>query len=129
MPAVRDADGTQYYEVPAYRETMPNGASFLVIDHLEGQLLDNFEQITIPEGEVFVMGDNRDHSADSRELNSDRGLMGAVPLENIGGRAEFITFSLNGSASWNPFTWWSALRDNRSWSTLRAPKAEYSIAE
>ena len=126
---VRDADGTQYYEVPAYRETMPNGASFLVIDHLEGQLLDNFEQITIPEGEVFVMGDNRDHSADSRELNSDRGLLGPVPLENIGGRAEFITFSLDGSASWNPFTWWSALRDNRSWSTLRAPKAENSSAE
>ncbi|MBT8432860.1 MAG: signal peptidase I [Altererythrobacter sp.] len=126
---VRDADGTQYYEVPAYRETMPNGASFLVIDHLEDQLLDNFEQITIPEGEVFVMGDNRDHSADSRELNSDRGLLGPVPLENIGGRAEFITFSLDGSASWNPFTWWSALRDNRSWSTLRAPKAENSSAE
>jgi signal peptidase I len=126
---VRDADGTQYYEVPAYLETMPNGASFLVIDHLEDQLLDNFEQITIPEGEVFVMGDNRDHSADSRELNSDRGLMGAVPLENIGGRAEFITFSLDGSASWNPFTWWSALRDNRSWSTLRAHKSENSSAE
>lgn len=126
---VRDADGSQYYEVPAFRETMPNGASFLVIDHLEGQLLDNFDEMTIPDGEVFVMGDNRDHSADSRELYSDRGLLGPIPLENIGGRAEFITFSLDGSASWNPLTWWSALRDNRSWSTLRAPKAEVSSAE
>jgi signal peptidase I len=126
---VRDADGSQYYEVPAFRETMPNGASFLVIDHLEGQLLDNFDEMTIADGEVFVMGDNRDHSADSRELYSDRGLLGPIPLENIGGRAEFITFSLDGSASWNPLTWWSALRDNRSWSTLRAPKAEVSSAE
>lgn len=126
---VRDADGSQYYEVPAYRETMPNGASFLVIDHLEGEPLDNFDQITVPEGYVFVMGDNRDHSADSRQVYGDRGLGGPVPLENIGGRAEFITFSLDGSASWNPLSWWSALRDNRSWSTLRAPKAEASSAE
>ena len=126
---VRDADGTQYYDVPAYRETMPNGASYIVIDYLEGQPLDNLEQLTIPQGEVFVMGDNRDHSADSRELNSDRGLLGPVPLENIGGRAEFITFSLDGSATWNPLSWWSALRENRSWSTLRAPKAEITSAE
>jgi len=126
---VRDDDGSQYYEVPAYRETMPNGASFLVIDHLDGQILDNFDERVIPEGKVFVMGDNRDHSADSRELNSNRGLLGPVPLENIGGRAEFITFSLDGSASWNPLSWWSALRDGRSWSTLRAPKAEVSSAD
>ena len=116
---VRDASGGQFYEVPAYRETLPNGASYLVIDHLENQLLDNFDEMEIPDGHVFVMGDNRDHSADSRELKSDRGLMGAVPMENIGGRAEFITFSLDGSASWNPFTWWSALRGDRAWSTLR----------
>ena len=126
---VREADGSQYYEVPAYRETMPNGASYLVIDHLEGQHLDNFGPYKVEDGHVFVMGDNRDHSADSRELYSDRGLMGAVPLENIGGRAEFITFSLDGSASWNPLTWWSALREGRSWSTLSAPKAENTIAE
>lgn len=125
----RNPDGSQFFEVPAFRETLPNGASYLVIDHLEGQYLDNFAPYEVEEGHVFVMGDNRDHSADSRELSGNRGLGGAVPLENIGGRAEFITFSLDGSAGWNPLTWWGALRDKRSWSTLRAPKAEANSAE
>lgn len=116
---MRQSDGTQIYEPPTYRETLPNGASYLVIDHLRGQSLDNFGEITIPEGHVFVMGDNRDHSADSRELASPNGLLGPVPLENIGGRAEFITFSLDGSATWNPLSWFSAMRGERAWSTLR----------
>lgn len=116
---VRDASGEQFYEVPAYRETLPNGASYLVIDHLENQPLDSFEEMEIPAGHVFVMGDNRDHSADSRELYSPRGLMGPVPMENIGGRAEFVTFSLDGSTSWNPVSWWDSLRGDRAWTTLR----------
>lgn len=121
---VREANGAQYYEVPAYRETMPNGATYLVIDHLENQPLDNFEEMTVPEGHVFVMGDNRDHSADSRELFSPRGLMGPVPMENIGGRAEFITFSLDGSTTWNPVSWYQSLRGDRAWRTLRPAQAE-----
>ncbi len=127
---VREANGQQYFEVPAYRETLPNGASYLVIDHLEDQPLDNFDEITVPEGQVFVMGDNRDHSADSREIYSPRGLMGPVPLENIGGRAEFITFSLDGSTSWNPLSWYQSLRGDRAWTTLRPAKAEQAaVAE
>jgi signal peptidase I len=65
------------------------------------------------------MGDNRDHSADSRAPIEENGLGGPVPLSNVGGRAEFVTFSLDGSQSWNPLSWWSALRKGRSWSTLR----------
>ncbi|MEP3049969.1 MAG: signal peptidase I [Erythrobacter sp.] len=119
----RDANGDQYYEMETYRETLPNGASYLVIDHFN-QPLDHFEQMAIPDGHVFVMGDNRDHSADSRAIEGTRGLMGSVPLENIGGRAEFITFSLDGSNTWNPGTWFSSLRGDRAWGTLRPAKVE-----
>ena len=68
------------------------------------------------------MGDNRDHSADSRfELGPpDNGLGGPVPVENIGGRAEFITFSLDGTTTLTrPSTWFSSFRSGRSGSSLR----------
>jgi signal peptidase I len=117
---VRLPSGQEVYEPPTLRETLPNGATYLIIDHLN-QELDNTPEIKVPAGSVFLMGDNRDHSADSRAPAGPfgNGLGGPVPIANIGGRAEFITFSLDGSDNWNPLTWWHALRPGRAWHTLR----------
>jgi signal peptidase I len=114
----RGPEGLQYCELPIFRETLPNGATYRIIDHRQ-QILDNYPETKVPEGHAFLMGDNRDHSADSRAPVAEKGLGGPVPLADIGGRAEFITYSLDGTESWNPLTWFGALRSSRAWTRLR----------
>ena len=77
-----------------------NGVTYDTIDLGAISPGDNYGPITVPPDHVFLMGDNRDHSADSRFPLAELGLGGPVPWENIGGRAEFITFSLDGTTEW-----------------------------
>jgi signal peptidase I len=116
---VTGADGKMYCRVPVVRETLPNGRSYETVE-LGKSSEDDFGPVTVPAGHVWLMGDNRDDSADSRVPEWQGGLGGAVPWENIGGRAEFITFSLNGSTQWwNPVSWIEALRPGRAGRSLR----------
>lgn len=100
------------------RETLPGGRSYDILD-LYPSRLDDTPAYRIPAGHVFLLGDNRDNSADSRVPLALNGLGGAVPVESIEGRAEFITFSLKGEATWNPLTWFSDFRPGRSGASLR----------
>ena len=116
---VRGADGHMYCRVPVVRETLPSGRSYETVE-LGRSAEDNFGPVRIPAGHLWLMGDNRDDSADSRVPEWQGGLGGPVPWENIGGRAEFITFSLDGSTIWwNPLTWFDAFRHGRAGRSLR----------
>ena len=113
-------DGRPLCRVPVVRETLPNGRSFDTVE-LGRSAEDNFGPITVPADHLWLMGDNRDDSADSRVEVWRGGLGGPVPVENIGGRAEFITFSLDGSTIWwNPLSWVQAFRPDRAGTSLRS---------
>lgn len=124
------ANGKLYCRMPRYRETLPNGVSYDTLDLGDDELPggyvspgDEFGPVTVPEGHLFLMGDNRDQSADSRFALDRKGLGGPVPFETISGRAEVITHSLDGTGSWiNPVSWFTALRGDRAGTSLRPAK-------
>ncbi|HWW65977.1 MAG TPA: signal peptidase I [Sphingomonadaceae bacterium] len=107
-------DGSAVCRYPQFRETLPNGKSYTVLDIADVPGADDTQVFIVPEGHYFMMGDNRDRSADSRFPAEVGGAIGMVPADDLVGRAIVTFWSTDGSASWLlPWTWFTAARWHR----------------
>lgn len=96
--------------VTIYRETLPNGVSHTIQEISDNQQLDNTPEYVVPAGHFFMMGDNRDRSADSRVLSQ----VGYVPLDALVGKAEARFFSItNNIPPWQLWEWPANVRWDR----------------
>jgi signal peptidase I len=99
-----------------YMEVLPGGKEHRIIEMTDTGRFDDTETFFVPAGHYFMMGDNRDNSLDSRSLAH----VGFVPMVNLVGRAEFLFFSTDGSASLlEVWKWPWAVRYGRIFSGLR----------
>lgn len=106
-------DGTIVCRYQRFVETLPTGRSHEVAE-FGPTGADNFAPVTVPAGAMFVMGDNRDNSQDSRFPAAAGFGVGLVPMDNLVGRATIILWSTDGSAQWfRPWTWFTAARWER----------------
>jgi len=112
-PTIIDVSGKPACVYRAYLETLPGGPSYTVLDQVDHSPADDFAPVRVPGGHIFLMGDNRDDSLDSRYPTIEGGV-GMLPVENLIGRASFTFWSTDGRASWfKPWTWLPALRGSR----------------
>jgi signal peptidase I len=86
-----DFCGTDGAKIKRWRETLPNGASYITYDCVDNGYLDNTSVFTVPSGHFFALGDNRDNSSDSRMMS----VMGFIPMDHLVGKVTRIIWSLN----------------------------------
>ncbi len=110
---VQKPGGTTVCHYPRFTETLPGGKSYQVLD-LSHTQQDDTQPVIVPEGDLFMMGDNRDNSMDSRFPAIAGEGIGLVSQDNLVGRATIMMWSTDGSVVWyEPWTWLTATRWNR----------------
>jgi signal peptidase I len=113
VPATVTTASRSYCVYAAYLESLPGGPSYTTLDEVDQGPADDFGPVRVPAARLFVMGDNRDDSLDSR-FPATQGGVGMLPEEDLIGRALVTFWSTDGSASWwKPWTWFTALRVDR----------------
>ncbi|MGE0829123.1 MAG: signal peptidase I [Hyphomonadaceae bacterium] len=96
-------------DIPAFRETLPGGRSYVTFDRYPDWELDDTQVFVVPADNYFMMGDDRDNSQDSRTS-----VVGYVPNDNLIGPAQFVFASFDGSTSlFQPWTLFSGFRGER----------------
>jgi signal peptidase I len=111
-----ESDGGFVRRVPQFVETLPGGRQHRILKLHNDGFYNNTPEFTVPPGHYFAMGDHRDNSQDSRDPNA----VGFVPFENLVGRAQFLFFSTDGTASYLlPWTWFTAARYTRLLDAIR----------
>lgn len=98
-----------------YNETLPGGVVHTIQEISDDQPLDNTGEYVVPAGHYFMMGDNRDRSADSRVLSQ----VGYVPAGNIIGKAEARFFSIKDNLPpWQLWEWPANVRIDRMFQSV-----------
>jgi len=107
-------DNSYIHHVVRYRETLPGGNSYYVLDREDEGAYDTTPIYTVPAAHYFMLGDNRDDSDDSR------GIVGYVPSENLVGRAKIKFFSIDErkTSVWTFWKWPQAIRFGRLLSAI-----------
>jgi signal peptidase I len=88
-----------------YVETLPGGVSHDIFKLYDNGRLDNTPEVVVPPDRLFVMGDNRDNSADSRVPVREGGV-GLLPMDNLVGRVDAIVGSWDLGIRNRPITSW-----------------------
>jgi signal peptidase I len=102
---------------PRYIESL-GGREHAIFKLQSDGALDNTREFVVGQRQIFVMGDNRDDSADSR-LSPVAGGVGLVPVENLVGRVDAILGSWDPIVRHDPvWTWPAGLRFSRFFSRV-----------